>query len=176
VVTVSADAAHGFSKRLMPSIQLLAGLGVEGDAHCGRTVQHRSRVRVDPSQPNLRQVHLLQRALMVETEAAGLPLSAGDLGENILTDGIDLLGLPRGAQLRIGTDAIVEITGLRNPCHQIEDFRPGLLAKLVGRAPDGTVWRRAGVMGIVVVGGVVRPGDRIVIDMPPAPFQALDRV
>lgn len=151
-------------------------MGVEGDAHCSRTVQHRSRVRIDPSQPNLRQVHLLQRALPVELAAAGFALSAGELGENILTDGVDLLGLPGGAQLRIGTDAVVEITGLRNPCQQIENFRSGRLAKLAGRAPDGTLWRRAGVRGIVVAGGVVCPGDRIVIDIPPTPFQALDRV
>jgi len=145
---------------------LLAGLGVEGDAHCGETVKHRSRVAVDPSQPNLRQVHLIYVELLDDLAAKGFIVAAGDLGENILTRGIDLLGLSRGTLLKIGAVEI-EVTGLRNPCAQIERFQPGLLAAVLGRSPDGSLVRKTGVMGIVRAGGRVSAGDTVVV-VPPA--------
>ena len=161
VVAVSRDGCHGFSKRVaMGGITLLARLGVEGDAHCGKTVQHRSRVAVDPTQPNLRQVHLIHAELLDELAGKGFTVAAGDLGENILTRGIDLLGLATGTQLRIG-EAEIEVTGLRNPCAQIERFQPGLLAAVVDRAADGSLIRKCGVMGVVLRGGMVRAGDYV---------------
>lgn len=176
VISVNGDDAHRFSKPVRAEIRLLAGLGVEGDAHCGVTVKHRSRVAVDPSRPNLRQVHLIQGELLDELAGRGFALSPGDLGENVLTRGLDLLALPRGARLRLGEAALVEITGLRNPCAQIETFAKGLLAAVLDRAADGSLIRKAGVMGIVVEGGVVRPGDRIAVTCPPAPWRRLERV
>lgn len=176
VISVGRDGAHRFSKPVLAEIRLLAGLGVEGDAHCGVTVKHRSRVAVDPTRPNLRQVHLIQSELFAELTERGFALRPGDLGENVLTLGVDLLALPRGTRLRLGADAVVEITGLRNPCGQIEAFRPGLLAAVVERANDGTLRRKAGVMAVVVAGGRVRPGDAIGVDRPPPPWHSLERV
>jgi MOSC domain-containing protein YiiM len=167
VVAVSCDAGHSFSKPVAGhGIVLLAGLGVEGDAHCGETVKHRSRVAVDPAQPNLRQVHLIHAELLDELAAKGFVVVAGDLGENILTRGIDLLGLSRGTVLRIGA-AEIEVTGLHNPCAQIEQFQPGLLAAVLGRSADGALVRKTGVMGIVLAGGPVSAGDTVVV-VPPA--------
>jgi MOSC domain-containing protein YiiM len=157
------------------SISLLQGLGVEGDAHAGTTVKHRSRIRQDPKQPNLRQVHLMQMELIEELNAQGFALTPGLMGENITTRGIDLLGLPRGARLRIG-NAVIEVTGLRNPCAQLDGLRPGLMAAVLDRAPDGSLIRKAGVMGIVLRSGTVMPGDRIEVEMPTPPFVALERV
>lgn len=176
VVAVSRDAGHAFSKPLEPSIRLLAGLGVEGDAHCGVTVKHRSRVAVDPTQPNLRQVHLIHEELLGELNAAGFDVAPGQMGENVMTRGIDLLGLPVGARLRLGASAEVEITGLRNPCAQIESFRPGLLKAVLGRDEEGRLIRKAGIMGIVLAGGEIRPGDQIAVTLPAQPHRALDRV
>jgi MOSC domain-containing protein YiiM len=176
VVAVARDAAHRFSKVPTDGITLLAGLGVEGDAHLGVTVQHRSRVRANPSQPNLRQVHLIQAELFEELAAQGFRVAAGALGENVTTAGIDLLGLPTGAQLRLGPDAAVEVTGLRNPCSQIERFQPGLLAAVLGRDAAGGLIRKAGIMGIVLTGGEVRAGDAIRLTLPPPPHRALERV
>jgi len=166
VVAVSRDAEHRFSKSTTARIELLEGWGVEGDAHAGTTVQHRSRVARDPSQPNLRQVHLIHAELLDQLAASGHAVEPGQLGENITTRGIDLLGLPTGALLRIGEAAVVRVTGLRNPCQQIEGFDSGLLRELVGRRPDGTIERKGGVMGVVLVSGSVRPGDGIVIELP----------
>ncbi len=157
-------------------IRLLAGLGVEGDAHSGTTVKHRSRVAVDPTQPNLRQVHLLHAELFDEVATGGFALRPGDLGENITTRGIDLLGLPRGTRLHIGASAIVEVTGLRNPCIQIDRFQPGLLAAVLDRDSRGRIIRKAGIMGVVVAAGDVSAGDSIGIELPPLPHHALDRV
>ncbi|CAN5431338.1 MOSC domain-containing protein [soil metagenome] len=154
----------------------MAGLGVEGDAHCGARVKHRSRVRVDPEQPNLRQVHLLQRELFDEVGVAGFSVAPGDIGENITTAGIDLLSLPVGATLRIGRDALVVLTGLRNPCGQIDHFAPGPLDEVRPRGEAGGVIRKAGVMGVVVQTGVVAPDDRIEVTLPPAPRRALEPV
>jgi MOSC domain-containing protein YiiM len=176
VVGVSRDSQHAFSKAAAASIRLLAGLGVDGDAHAGVTVQHLSRVRADPSQPNLRQVHLMHAELFDELRAAGFAVEAGQLGENITTRGIDLLGLPSGARLRIGDNAVVEVTGLRNPCAQLDRFAPGLMAATLARAPDGSLIRKAGVMGIVIVDGTVAPGDALLIDLPAAPHRPLERV
>jgi hypothetical protein len=176
VTSVAAHDRHAFSKPTCGEIRLLAGLGVEGDAHCGVTVKHRSRVAVDPMQPNLRQVHVIQSELFTELAGRGFALAPGDLGENVSTRGLDLLALPRGTRLHLGETAIVEVTGLRNPCAQIERFRPGLLAAVLDRAADGSLVRKAGIMAIVVVGGVVRPGDGVTATLPPEPWQLLDRV
>jgi MOSC domain-containing protein YiiM len=166
VVAVAVDAQHRFSKRTADSIRLLEGLGVEGDAHAGETVQHRSRVARDPTQPNLRQVHLIHAELLDEAGEHGFTVPPAAMGENITTRGIDLLGLPTGAVLELGDEAEVEVTGLRSPCTQIDGYSPGLLKRMVGRAPDGAVVRRAGVMAVVLRGGVVAPGDAIRVRLP----------
>ena len=176
VISVSSSNQHGFSKEPTPHIKLLAGLGVEGDAHCGVTVKHRSRVAQDPTQPNLRQVHLIHAELFDELLAKGFQVSPGQIGENITTRHIDLLALPVDAELHIGASAIVRVTGLRNPCEQLNRFQAGLTAAVLGRTPDGALVRKAGVMGVVVASGVVRPGDAIVIKLPAAPHRALERV
>jgi MOSC domain-containing protein YiiM len=176
VVAVAADGSHRFSKPLAEEITLIAGLGVEGDAHSGVTVQHRSRVAADPTQPNLRQVHLIHAELHAELRAQGFDVGPGQLGENVTTRGIDVLGLPRGAQLTLGSEAVVEVTGLRNPCQQINDFQPRLLNAVLDRDDEGNLRRKAGVMGIVLRGGVVRSGDPIGVTLPAEPHEALDRV
>ena len=176
VVAVSRDGGHAFSKPNVARIRLLTGLGVEGDAHCGATVKHRSRVAADPTQPNLRQVHLLQTELFTELARGGFEVMPGQLGENIATRGIDLLRLPVASRLRIGADALVEITGLRNPCAQIDRFRPGLLAAVLCRDAEGGLVRKAGVMAIVIQGGEVAPGDAIRVTLPSGPHRRLDRV
>jgi MOSC domain-containing protein YiiM len=165
VIAVASDGRYGFSKAPRPRLRLIEGRGVEGDAHCGATVKHRSRVARDPSQPNLRQVHLLHAELLEELAREGFALAPGDLGENVTTRGLDLLGLPRGARLAIGAGAVVEITGLRNPCRQIEDFRAGLLARVLVRDGDALI-RKTGVMGVVIVGGEIAPGDPIGVVLP----------
>ena len=176
MVAVSRSRGHHFSKRNEFSIRLIAGLGVEGDCHAGVTVKHRSRVRVDPGQPNLRQVHLIDERLFQDLEAEGFKVGPGDIGENITTSGMDLLSLPRGTRLRLGDEAVVELTGLRNPCIQLDRFATGLMQATLGRAPDGSLVRKAGVMGIVLTGGDLSPGDPIGVDLPPLPHQALERV
>ncbi|MBX3619008.1 MAG: MOSC domain-containing protein [Rhizobacter sp.] len=176
VVSVSCSPKHGFSKQPATGIKLLAGLGVEGDAHCGVTVRHRSRVAKDPTQPNLRQVHLIHEELFDELSAQGFEVQPGEIGENITTSGIDLLALPTGAELHIGQAAAVRLTGLRNPCEQLNQFQTGLTAAVLGRTPDGKLVRKAGVMGVVIAGGTVRPGDSIAIKLPAAPHRALERV
>jgi MOSC domain-containing protein YiiM len=176
VVAVSRDGEHRFSKTTVEEITLLSGLGVQGDAHAGVTVQHRSRVAADPTQPNLRQVHLIHAELLGELREKGFDVASGQLGENITTSGVELLGLPRGTQLYLGTQAVVEITGLRNPCTQINAFQSGLLKAVLGRNEDGELVRKAGIMGVVVHGGPVRPGDRIGVALPARPHQALQLV
>lgn len=176
VIAVSLSATHLFTKPNQESIQLLAGLGVEGDSHMGETVKHRSRVAVDPTQPNLRQVHLIHAELHDELRAAGFVVSAGQMGENITTRGVDLLSLPLSTRLYLGDTAVVELTGLRNPCTQLDRFQSGLMAAVLGRDEHGKLIRKAGVMGIVVVGGEVRPGNPIRIELPPEPHQPLERV
>ena len=176
VTAVSKSATHTMRKPNEDVVRLLAGLGVEGYAHLGVTVKHRSRVARDPSQPNLRQVHLIHAELHDELREAGFELAPGEMGENITTRGVDLLGLPVGAKLRLGADAVVEITGLRNPCYQLDGLRPGLMAATLDRDSDGNLIRKAGIMGIVLACGEVRPGDRIMVELPPEPHQPLGPV
>lgn len=176
VIAVSRSARHAFSKRNTDSITLLAGLGVAGDAHQGTTVKHRSRVAVDPTQPNLRQVHLIHAELLDELRDKGFVIAPGDMGENVTTAGIDLLALPTGARLLVGDTALVEITGLRNPCRQLDAFRPGLMKAVLDRDAEGCLVRKAGVMGIVIAGGEIRPGAPITAILPPEPHRRLERV
>lgn len=176
VAAVSKHDSHQFSKSGVAQIELLAGLGVKGDAHCGATVKHRSRVAQDPLQANLRQVHLIHAELLTELKALGFKVSSGDLGENITTVGTDLLSLPVDTELKIGQDAVVRLTGLRNPCYQIDDFQTGLLKAVLGRDVQGGLIRKSGVMAVVVVGGVVRPDDQIVVVLPAGVPRALEPV
>ena len=176
VTAVSRSAAHTVSKRNVGCIRLLAGLGVEGDAHMGATVKHRSRVRRDPTQPNLRQVHLLHAELHDELRAAGFDVSAGRMGENVTTRGIDVLALPARTRLRLGGATVVEVTGLRNPCAQLDGIQPGLMAATLARDAHREVVRKAGVMAVVLVSGDVRPGDPIAIELPPLPHSPLTPV
>lgn len=176
VIAVATDDKHRFSKRLMNEIHILAGLGVEGDAHLGVTVKHRSRARADPSQPNLRQVHLIHAELLDALAEQGFKIGPADLGENITTRGIDLLALPRGTVLKLGADVELQVTGLRNPCSQIDKFQSGLLKAVLGKGPNGEVVRKTGVMTIVLKGGVVAPGDAIAVEFPIPPLLPLEVV
>lgn len=176
VVAVSRKAGHGVDKPNQLVIRLVEGHGVEGDAHHGVTVKHRSRVRQNPDQPNLRQVHLLHAELHAELAGQGFALRPGLMGENVTTRGIDLLGLPRGAILRLGAEAVVEVTGLRNPCTQLDGLADGLMAACLGRTPEGEPLRKAGVMAIVLKGGAVRAGDAILVTLPAPPHQRLGPV
>ena len=173
VVAVSRSETHTFSKITQSSIRLVAGLGVDGDAHQGTTVKHRSRVARDPTQPNLRQVHLIHSELHDELAANGFVVRPGDMGENVTTRGVDLLGLPIGTRLHIGAMAVVELTGLRNPCVQIDRFQSGLLAAVVGRDEAGEIVRKSGVMSVVIRDGDVRPGDAIAVELPVGPHRPL---
>lgn len=173
VEAVHMSATHTLTKPDQPSIRLLAGLGVEGDAHMGVTVKHRSRVARDPSQPNLRQVHLIHAELHDELRANGFAVKAGEMGENITTRGIDLLRLPVGARLHLGAEAVVVITGLRNPCAQLDRLQPGLMEAVLDRDMQGNLVRKAGIMGVVVTDGEVRPADPIRVELPPEPHQML---
>jgi MOSC domain-containing protein YiiM len=157
-------------------IRLLEGLGVEGDAHLGKTVKHRSRVKRDPTQPNLRQVHLIHGELFDELREAGFAIAPGQMGENVTTRGVDLLGLPAGTRLRLGTAAVVEVTGLRNPCAQLDGVQNGLMAATLDRDREGKLIRKAGVMAVVLAGGEVRPGDAISVELPDGPRRALEPV
>jgi MOSC domain-containing protein YiiM len=176
VVAVAASSGHHFSKQVRPVIRLIEGLGVEGDGHLGATVQHLSRVRRDPTQPNLRQVHLMPTEVFDEVREAGHVVEPGGLGENVTTTGIDVFALPAGTVLRLGETAEVLVTGLRNPCRQIDGFQPGLLRQVLGRDADGRTVRRAGIMGVVKAGGEVRPGDDITVVLPDEPHRPLEVV
>jgi len=176
VVAVSSRRGHHFSKTPSLSIRLLSGLGVAGDGHCGATVQHRSRVRKDPTAPNLRQVHLIHAELFDELRAKGFVVRPGELGENVTTAGLDLLALPTGTRLRLGDSAVVELTGLRNPCVQIDRFQPGLMAATLDKDAAGGLIRKAGVMAIVRADGDVRPGDGIAVEWPDLPHIPLRAV
>ncbi|APU14597.1 MOSC domain-containing protein [Actinoalloteichus fjordicus] len=173
VTAISSSATHDFSKTVRAAITLRTGTGVEGDAHRGETVRHRSRVARDPSAPNLRQVHLIHSELFTRLAAAGHQVRPGDLGENVTTRGVELLDLPTGTQLLLGADALIEITGLRNPCRQIDAFQPGLLKEVVSRDAAGELIRLAGVMAVVLADGVVRPGDPIEVRLPAEPHHRL---
>lgn len=173
VTAVSRSPLHRFSKANELFIRLVEGVGVEGDAHAGATVKHRSRARWTPQAPNLRQVHLVHAELHDELRAAGFRVEPGDIGENVTTRGIDLLALPTGARLRLGDAAVVEVTGLRNPCVQLDRFQDGLMAATLGRDDDGELVRKAGIMAIVVAGGEVRAGDAITVALPAGPHRPL---
>jgi MOSC domain-containing protein YiiM len=173
VVAVSLRRGHHFSKTPSLSIRLLTGLGVAGDAHMGETVKHRSRVRKDPTQPNLRQVHLIHAELFDELRAKGFAVQPGDLGENLTTSGLDLLALPTGARLHIGASAVVEVTGLRNPCVQIDGFKKGLMAATLDKDAGGNLIRKAGIMSVVLTDGDVRPGDAVRVELPTMPHRPL---
>jgi MOSC domain-containing protein YiiM len=176
VTAVSRGATHALSKPNQDSIQILSGLGVEGDAHLGETVQHRSHVARDPSQANLRQVHLIHGELHDELREAGFAVSAGQMGENVTTRGVDLLELPVGTRLHLGETVVVEVTGLRDPCAQLDELQPGLMAATLARDEQGKLVRKAGVMCTAVESGEVRPGDPIYIELPPEPRRPLEPV
>lgn len=176
VLAVHLSRTHSFSKQAQERIVLVAGHGVEGDAHAGATVKHRSRVRQDPSQPNLRQVHLMHAELFDELSAKGFTVTPGLIGENITTRGLDLLALPKGTLLHIGDAAVVEVTGLRNPCTQLNHLQPGLMNAVLDCDASGGLIRKSGIMGVVEQSGEVRPGDSIRAVLPPLPHKALDRV
>lgn len=173
VTAVSRSPTHSLTKPNADSIRLVAGLGVAGDAHQGATVKHRSRVAKNPDVPNLRQVHLIHAELFDELRAAGYAVTPGLMGENVTTTGIDLLSLPTGARLRLGGDAVVEVTGLRNPCRQLERLQPGLMAATLDRDADGNLVRKAGIMAVVLSGGEVRAGDPIGVELPLPPHRPL---
>ncbi len=173
VTAVSLRKGHHFSKTNSLSIRLLKGLGVDGDAHMGETVKHRSRVARDPTQPNLRQVHLIHEELFDELAPKSFIVRPGEMGENVTTRGIDLLGLPIGTLLHLGDSAVVEVTGLRNPCIQIDHFQKGLMAATLDKDSGGNLIRKAGVMSIVLAGGDVRSGDPIRIELPDGPHKPL---
>jgi len=176
VAAVSSSATHTLTKPNLAAIRLLEGLGVEGDAHAGTTVKHRSRVLKNPFQPNLRQVHLIHAELHDDLRAAGFVVAAGQMGENITTRGVALLDLPTGTRLWLGAEAVIEITGLRNPCSQLDSIQRGLMAAVLDRDAEGNLIRKAGVMAVVVAGGVVRPGDTITVELPPPPHHPLQPV
>ena len=176
VIAVAADGAHRFSKVVCDSIELIEGLGVAGDAHAGATVQHLSRKAKDPEAANLRQVHLLHGELLDELAASGFAVGAGDIGENVLVRGVALLNLPEGTLLRLGESAAVRVTGLRNPCRQLDGLAPGLMKATLGRDADSGLVRKAGVMAVVAAGGVVRAGDAVVVELPTGPHRSLQPV
>jgi len=176
VVSVSCDGGHQFSKQPHREIRLIENLGVEGEAHASVTVQHLSRIVKNPDQPSLRQVHLIHAELHDELNAAGFDIHPGDMGENSLTRALDLLALPQRTLLHIGAEAIVEVTGLRNPCVQLQRFRPGLLTACLGRTPDGQLIRKAGFRAIIIRGGLIRTGDTLRFERPPEPHLQLEQV
>ena len=176
VIAVSCSAKHTFSKTNQPAIKLLAGIGVEGDAHSGRRVKHRYLVNKNAEKPNLRQVHLIQSELFDEVNAKGFSVHSGQLGENITTRGVDLLDLPTGTKLNIGKEAIIELKALRNPCVQIDEYQNGLLKEMIYKDDEGNTVRKTGVMGIVVAGGIIYPGDSIDVKFPSEPYNQLEYV
>ena len=176
VLAVSASPEHGFTKMPRDTINLLAGLGVEGDAHAGATVQHLYRKRKDPSAPNLAQVHFLPVELFAEMAALGFTLAPGAMGENVLTEGLDLITLPTGTLFKIGADVLVEISGIRDPCKQIDALGQGLTKAMFARDAEGQVVRKAGIMGVVRVGGLVQSGDAIAVMLPAEPHRRLEVV
>ncbi|MGA0570766.1 MOSC domain-containing protein [Variovorax sp. VNK109] len=176
VVGLHLSGTHSFSKQAQKKLSLIEGIGIEGDAHAGVTVKHRSRVARNPNQPNLRQVHLMHAELFDELAGKGFAVKPGDLGENITTQGLDLLALPSGTRLRIGNSVLVQLTGLRNPCAQIDRFQSGLMHAVLDRTPEGGLVRKAGVMGVVLNGGDVMQGDAIQVELPVGPHRPLEPV
>ena len=176
IISVASDAGHNFSKITKSEITLIEGIGVQGDAHSGTTVKHRSRVAKDPTQPNLRQIHLIHSELFDEVAAQGLSVVPGEMGENITTRGLDLLAMPQGTRLHLGAEAVIEVTGLRNPCSQIENFQSGLLKACLDKDEDGNLIRKSGVMSIVIQGGVVSQDDTIKVILPEGEHKPLECV
>lgn len=177
VAAVSRNEVYSFSKPNRDSITLLEGLGVEGDVHAGETIRHQFRMTYEPDLPNLRQVHLMHEELFDELAFKGFEVSAGRLGENVTTRGVDLLGLPTGSLLHLGEHAVIEVTGLRNPCSKINDFRKGLLGEVFTIDPaSGEFTFKSGVMAVVHRGGTVRPEDPVRVELPPLPHHPLERV
>lgn len=173
IVAVSSHAKHEFSKPAKDAIELREGFGIVGDAHAGTTVQHLSRIAVNPNAPNLRQVHLIHAELLDELRGRGFALAHGAMGENVVTRGIDLLGLATGTVLHLGAEAAIQVTGLRNPCAQLDKLQRGLLAAVLDRDANGALVRKSDIMAIVLKSGQVRPGDAIRVEAPPGPFVAL---
>jgi len=176
IISVASDTGHSFSKITKSEITLIAGRGVLGDAHSGTTVKHRSRVAKDPTQPNLRQVHLIHSELFDEVAQQGFTVVPGEMGENITTRGLDLLAMPQRTRLHLGAEAIVEITGLRNPCSQIEKFQSGLLKACLDKDEEGNLIRKAGVMSIVIQGGTISQNDTIEVFLPEGEHKPLECV
>ena len=176
VTAVSKSDTHTMSKKNVKTIHLIEGLGVNGDAHMGKNVKHRSRVSKNPNQPNLRQIHLIHSELLSELLIKGFNIIPGEMGENITTVNIDLLSLPKDTILNIGKDSQIKITGLRNPCHQLNGIKDGLMKAVLGQDNYGNLIRKAGVMGIVLKSGKVSTGDEIRIEYPKKPFTNLERV
>lgn len=175
VITVASDTNHNIGKPVRERIKLIAGWGVEGDAHAGKTIQHRYDKKRNPNAPNLRQVHLMHSELFDQMQASGMTVGPGQMGENITTRGIDILNLPRGTQLKIG-EAVIEVTGLRNPCKYLNKIAPGLIKACLAKHEDGTNFPQSGVMGIILAGGDVKAGDAIQIIRPPKPYERLKPV
>jgi len=173
VKSVSKSLSHTFSKKVVEQIKLIKGLGVEGDAHMGETVKHRSRVARDPTQPNLRQVHLIHSELFEELAKKGFFVKEGEMGENITTEGIDLLNLPKDTILKIGAESEIMVTGLRNPCNQLDSIKTGLMKAVLDNDENGNVIRKCGIMGVVIKSGIVKIGDTIEIIFPQKPFEKL---
>ena len=176
VTAVCTNSLHNFSKTIQTEIKLITMLGVEGDAHCGKYVKHQSRVKKNPKQINLRQVHLMQKELFDELLIEGFEIKPGDLGENITTSGIDLINLPKNTILNIGDQVQLKVTGLREPCWQIDSYNKGLLKKVVSKDQDGNIIRKTGVMTMVKSGGIVKKGDDIEVIMPKEPYYKLEVV
>jgi len=176
IIAVSKSESHTFSKPNQPTIHLIEGFGVEGDAHAGKTVKHRFLVKKDATKPNIRQIHLIHTELLDSLEEKGFSVKPGELGENITTRGIDLLGLPTGTILMIGSEVVVQVTALRNPCKQIDEFQKGLLKEVLYKDEEGNLVRATGVMGTILKGGTVQPGDSIVVELPPEPYHELEYV
>ena len=166
VLSVSRDDKHRFSKPTVSSIRLVAGFGVEGDSHAGATVQHLYEKKRNPSAPNLCQVHFMAAELFDDLVPTGYTVAPGELGENVTTEGINLMSLPLGTQLHLGAQAVVSVTGMRSPCSLINGYQKGLMKQLIKTDAAGTVHRRGGIMGVVVRGGVVNPGDCIRVELP----------
>jgi len=173
VIAVASDSAHNFSKITKPAITLIAGFGVEGDAHAGKTVQHLWDKKKTPDAPNLRQVHLVHEEIFAELAEQGFTVGPGDIGENIVTRGIDLLSLPLGTHLEFESGALVELTGLRDPCRKLNKIQDGLIHKFVYKNDEGKRSVKSGVMSIVLMGGEIRPEDEITVKLPDGPHQPL---
>jgi MOSC domain-containing protein YiiM len=176
VVAVCSSPNHNFSKFVREKIYIISGIGVENDVHSGKKVKHRSRVTQNPNQPNLRQVHLIHVELFEELKQKGFEISCGEIGENITTKNLDLLNLPRNTILEIGATAKIKVTGLRNPCYQLNDLQDGLMNAVLEINNNGELIRKAGIMGIVIKSGEIKAGDLIKIELPNEPFEKLERV